>query len=103
VNEVLEFERNLISEALAKVNGRVSYAAKLLGIGKGLLTLLSPDTPNYLNNALRFTVAREKSSHLETYGTPARNEVLVTTISVSKRFRSVSTTQTSFRGVIAEG
>ena len=32
-DEVLKFERNLISEALAKVNGRVSYAAKLLGIG----------------------------------------------------------------------
>ena len=32
-DEVLKFERGLISEALAKVNGRVSYAAKLLGIG----------------------------------------------------------------------
>jgi tetratricopeptide (TPR) repeat protein len=32
-DEVLKFERNLISEALAKVNGRVSHAAKLLGIG----------------------------------------------------------------------
>lgn len=30
--EVLKFERALISNALAKVNGKVSYAAKLLGV-----------------------------------------------------------------------
>lgn len=31
-NEVLKFERDLISQALAKVDGRIVYAAKLLGI-----------------------------------------------------------------------
>lgn len=32
-HEVLKFERGLISEALAKVNGRVTHAAKLLRVG----------------------------------------------------------------------
>ena len=31
-DEVLKFERGLISEALAKVNGRVTHAAELLGV-----------------------------------------------------------------------
>ena len=31
--EVLKFERGLISEALAKVNGKVTHAAELLGVG----------------------------------------------------------------------
>jgi len=31
--EVLEFRRRLISETLAKVNGKVTHAAKLLGVG----------------------------------------------------------------------
>jgi tetratricopeptide (TPR) repeat protein len=31
--EVLKFERGLISQTLAKVNGKVTHAAKLLGIG----------------------------------------------------------------------
>jgi len=30
--EVLKFERGRISEALAKVNGKVTHAAKLLGL-----------------------------------------------------------------------
>jgi tetratricopeptide (TPR) repeat protein len=32
-DEVLKFERGLISETLAKVNGRVTHAAELLGVG----------------------------------------------------------------------
>jgi DNA-binding NtrC family response regulator len=31
-DEVLKFERDLISHALAEVNGRITHAAKLLGI-----------------------------------------------------------------------
>ena len=31
--EVLKFERGLISQALVKVNGKVTHAAKLLGVG----------------------------------------------------------------------
>ena len=31
--EVLKFERGLISQALIKVNGKVTHAAKLLGVG----------------------------------------------------------------------
>lgn len=31
--EVLKFERNLISQALGRVNGKVTHAAKLLGVG----------------------------------------------------------------------
>ena len=55
-DEVLKFEQNLISEVLAKVNGRVSYAAKRLGTGyQGLayiiesrhLELLEQRTPVY--------------------------------------------------------
>ena len=48
-DEVLQFERNLISEALAKVNGRVSYAAKLLGIGyQGLAYIIESRHPELL-------------------------------------------------------
>jgi tetratricopeptide (TPR) repeat protein len=48
-DEVLEFERHLISEALAKVNGRVSYAAKLLGIGyQGLAYIIESRHPELL-------------------------------------------------------
>jgi tetratricopeptide (TPR) repeat protein len=48
-DEVLKFERNLISEALAKVNGRVSYAAKLLGIGyQGLAYIIESRHPELL-------------------------------------------------------
>jgi Bacterial regulatory protein, Fis family len=55
VDEVLKLERNLISEVLAKVNGRVSYAAKLLGAGyQGPVYIMTPDTPNYSNDALRY-------------------------------------------------
>ena len=47
--EVLKFERNLISEALAKTNGRVSYAAKLLGIGyQGLSYIIESRHPELL-------------------------------------------------------
>jgi tetratricopeptide (TPR) repeat protein len=47
--EVLKFERDLISEALAKVNGRVSYAAKLLGIGyQGLAYIIESRHPELL-------------------------------------------------------
>jgi DNA-binding NtrC family response regulator len=47
--EVLKFERNLISGALAKVNGRVSYAAKLLGIGyQGLAYIIESRHPELL-------------------------------------------------------
>jgi Tfp pilus assembly protein PilF len=47
--EVLKFERKLISEALAKVNGRVSYAAKLLGIGyQGLAYIIEARHPELL-------------------------------------------------------
>ena len=39
----------LISEALAKVNGRVSYAAKLLGIGyQGLAYIIESRHPELL-------------------------------------------------------
>jgi len=31
--EVLKFERGLISQTLAKVNGKITHAAKLLGVG----------------------------------------------------------------------
>jgi DNA-binding NtrC family response regulator len=31
--EVLKFERGLISQALVKVNGKVTHAAELLGVG----------------------------------------------------------------------
>lgn len=49
-DEVLKFERNLISEALAKVNGRVSYAAKLLGIGyQGLAYIIESRHSELLN------------------------------------------------------
>ncbi len=48
-DEVLKFERKLISEALAKVNGRVSYAAKLLGIGyQGLAYIIESRHPELL-------------------------------------------------------
>jgi transcriptional regulator with PAS, ATPase and Fis domain len=48
--EVLKFERNLVSEALAKVNGRVSYAAKLLGIGyQGLAYIIESRHPELLS------------------------------------------------------
>src|SRR5690349_17168196 len=48
-DEVLKFERNLISEALAKVNGRVSYAAKVLGIGyQGLAYIIESRHPELL-------------------------------------------------------
>jgi tetratricopeptide (TPR) repeat protein len=33
VDEVLKFERGLISQALVRVNGKVTHAAKLLGVG----------------------------------------------------------------------
>ena len=47
--EVLKFERKLISEALTKVNGRVSYAAKLLGIGyQGLAYIIESRHPELL-------------------------------------------------------
>ncbi|HET8671324.1 MAG TPA: helix-turn-helix domain-containing protein, partial [Candidatus Saccharimonadales bacterium] len=47
--EVLRFERNLIGQALAKVNGRVSYAAKLLGIGyQGLAYIIESRHPELL-------------------------------------------------------
>ena len=32
-DEVLKFEHDLISQTLAKVNGKVTHAAKLLGVG----------------------------------------------------------------------
>jgi tetratricopeptide (TPR) repeat protein len=38
--EVLKFERSLISQALAKVNGKVTHAAKLLGVGYQRLAYL---------------------------------------------------------------
>ena len=48
-DQVLKFERNLISEALAKVNGRVSHAAKLLGIGyQGLAYIIESRHPELL-------------------------------------------------------
>lgn len=48
-DEVLKFERRLISEALAKVNGRVSYAGKLLGIGyQGLAYIIESRHPELL-------------------------------------------------------
>lgn len=48
-DEVLKFERKLISEALVKVNGRVSYAAKLLGIGyQGLAYIIESRHPELL-------------------------------------------------------
>ena len=49
-------QRKLISEALAKVNGRVSYAAKLLGIGyQGLAYIIE--------SRHRYTVGLGNSSH----------------------------------------
>jgi len=39
-DEVLKFERRLISQALAKVDGQVTHAAKLLGIGRQRLAYI---------------------------------------------------------------
>ena len=48
-DEVLKFERRLIGEALTKVNGRVSYAGKLLGIGyQGLAYIIESRHPELL-------------------------------------------------------
>jgi len=38
--EVLKFERRLISRALAKVNGRITHAASLLGVGRQRLAYI---------------------------------------------------------------
>jgi DNA-binding NtrC family response regulator len=38
--EVLKFERGLISQALAKVNGKITDAAKLLGVGYQILAYI---------------------------------------------------------------
>ena len=38
--EVLKFERDLISQALVKVNGQVTHAAKLLGVGRQRLAYI---------------------------------------------------------------
>jgi tetratricopeptide (TPR) repeat protein len=40
LDETLKLERDLISEALAKVNGRITYAAKLLGIRSQTLAFI---------------------------------------------------------------
>jgi DNA-binding NtrC family response regulator len=58
-DEVLNFERDLISQALAKTNGRVSYAAKLLGIGyQGLAYIIESRHPELLK--LRTPVYRRR-------------------------------------------
>jgi DNA-binding NtrC family response regulator len=38
--EVLQFERRLISQALATANGRITHAAKWLGIGRQRLAYI---------------------------------------------------------------
>jgi len=48
-DEVLKFEREMIRQALAKVNGRISHAAKLLGIGyQGLAYVIESRHPDLL-------------------------------------------------------
>ena len=50
-NEVLRFEHDLISETLAKVNGKVSHAAKLLGINyQKLAYIIANDHPDLIPN-----------------------------------------------------
>jgi len=49
--EVLKFERGLISQALAKVNGKVTHAAELLGIGyQKLAYIIETKHPDLLKN-----------------------------------------------------
>ncbi len=42
-DEILKLERDLISQALARVNGRITYAAKLLGINYQTLAFIIED------------------------------------------------------------
>jgi transcriptional regulator with GAF, ATPase, and Fis domain len=49
--EVLKFERGRISEALAKVNGKVTHAAKLLGLNyQKLAYIIETRHPDLLKN-----------------------------------------------------
>jgi tetratricopeptide (TPR) repeat protein len=49
--EVLKFERGLISQALAKVNGKVTHAAELLGLGyQKLAYIIETKHPELLKN-----------------------------------------------------
>ena len=46
----MKFEHDLISEALAKVNGKVTHAAKLLGVDRQRLAyIIEKDHPDLLD------------------------------------------------------
>lgn len=58
--QVLQFERGLIRDALTKVNGKVTYAAELLGVGRQWLAYISETRhPDLLNE--RTPVRRRRS------------------------------------------
>ena len=49
-DEVLKFEHDLISETLAKVSGKITQAAKLLGVGRQRLAyIIEKDHPDLLD------------------------------------------------------
>ena len=61
-DEVLKFERSLISQALVKVNGKVTHAAKLLGVGyQTLAHMIEKKHPDLLNK--RTPVRRRPRKH----------------------------------------
>jgi len=60
--EVLKFERGLISETLARVNGKVTHAAKLLGVGyQTLAYIIETKHPDLLKE--RTPVRRRSRKH----------------------------------------
>jgi len=64
-DEVLKYERDLISDALAKANKSPTHAAKLLGVRYQTLASISKqDTPSYLKNGLRSIVVHAKPNPL---------------------------------------
>lgn len=64
-DEVLKFERGLISETLTKVNGRVTHAAELLGVGyQRLAYIIETRHPDLLKKPRQCAVDREKRAEL---------------------------------------
>jgi DNA-binding NtrC family response regulator len=60
--EVLQFERTLISDALEKVKGKVTYAADLLGVGRQRLAyIINTRHPDLLKK--RTPVRRRPRKH----------------------------------------
>jgi DNA-binding NtrC family response regulator len=61
-DEILKLERQLISQALARVNGRITYAAKILGINyQSLAFIINDRHPDLLKE--RTPVHRRPRKH----------------------------------------